>query len=222
MDFDTFAARLCSSLPEGIVLNNPGGGTSTVMWCDGERLCYKRGESRLYISLAHLHDAFRRFRGRSVTTNDLKELAPEVYDSNRNGHSCHCTFFFMALKQMGVIDRVRGAGRAGNPFRVRIPSEMTSLVPARAGMASTADGHGDVRDSAATVKSSAGSCSCSAPLPVARRVTQALHKRQPVPQLAKTSIERTGRLQGVKLILEIGVGVVTLIGGIIALIYRVW
>lgn len=121
MDFDTFAQRLRTSLPEGMVLDNPGGGTSTVMWCDGERVCYQRGELRLYVGLRELHAAYLHFGGKDVTTRQLKDYSPGLFDSDRGGHNCHCTFFFLALQRMGVVGELWGRGQAGSPFGVTLP-----------------------------------------------------------------------------------------------------
>jgi hypothetical protein len=110
-------------------MQNPGEGTSTVMWCDRIRICYKRGDSRLYIDLNELYNAYQQHRGRSVSTNDLKVMAPAVFDSSKNGHNCHCTFFFMALQKMGIIDEIQGEGRPGHPFAASLPIEATHADP---------------------------------------------------------------------------------------------
>lgn len=123
MNYEAFVRSLTENLPEGLVMDNPGRGTSTVMWCDGERICYKRGRgARLYVDLRHLYEGYRQHAGRRMTTNDLKVMAPGVFDSKQNGHSCHCTFLFMALRRMDVVDEVQGAGRAGDPFWVSLPA----------------------------------------------------------------------------------------------------
>jgi hypothetical protein len=120
MEFDTFARLLRNSLPEGLVLDNPGGGTSTIMWCDGERVCYRRGDSRFYIGLRALHVAYGHFAGGDVTTRGLKDYAPGLFASARGGHDCHCTFFLLALQRMGVAGELWGRGRAGSPFGVKL------------------------------------------------------------------------------------------------------
>jgi hypothetical protein len=122
VDFDAFAQLLRGSLPEGLVLDNPGGGTSTIMWCDGERICYRRGNLQLYIGLCDLHSAYLNFAGGDVTTRQLKDYAPGLYDSSAGGHNCHCTFFFQALQQMGVVGEIWGCGHSGSPFGVTLPA----------------------------------------------------------------------------------------------------
>ena len=122
MDFDTFAQLLRDRLPQGLELNNPGAGTSTVMWCDDDRICYRRGKLRLYIGIRDLYEAYLRFSGCELSSRQLKDYAPLLYDSRRNGHNCHCTFFFLALRQMGIVAEIWGTGRAGNPFGVTLPA----------------------------------------------------------------------------------------------------
>jgi hypothetical protein len=123
MDYGAFAQLLRTSLPEKSGLDNPGGGTSTVMWCDEERVCYRRGDLRLYIGIRDLHEAFLHFSGGDVTTRQLKDYAPTLYDSDQNGHNCHCTFFFLALQQMGLVDEIWGRGRSDSPFGVTISAQ---------------------------------------------------------------------------------------------------
>ena len=117
-----FVQLFMASLPNGLSLQNPSRGTSTIIWCDGQKVCYKRGNLRLYIDLSYLFEAFRHFNGRLVTTNNLKEMAPQIFDSDRNGHNCHCTFFFMALRQMGIVNEILGTGRVGSPFGISLPA----------------------------------------------------------------------------------------------------
>ena len=122
MDYDTFV-ELIVRLPEELIMDNPSGrGMSTIIWCDGKRVCYKRGDLRMYVDFHHLYEIYRRYSGRTVTTNDLRTMNPSVFDSKQNGHSCHCTFLFMALRQMGVVSEIYGSGRTGNPFGVSLPS----------------------------------------------------------------------------------------------------
>jgi hypothetical protein len=120
VDFDSFAQLVRGNLPEGVVLDNPGGGTSTVLWCDAERVCYRRGGSRFYVPLRDLYDAYAHFAGRDVTTRQLKDYSPAVFDSSHGGHNCHGTFLFLALRQMNLASDIWGRGQAGSPFGVTV------------------------------------------------------------------------------------------------------
>lgn len=92
------------------------------MWCDQDRICYRRGKSRFYFELCVLYEAYQRFYGQRVTTADLKNVNPRMFDSKQNGHNCHCTFFFMVLCQIDIVDAIWGTGREGDPFGVTIPA----------------------------------------------------------------------------------------------------
>lgn len=120
MDLTTFVQRFRASLPPESILPNPGGGTSTIIWCDHERVCYRRGSSRLYINLSDLHAVYIQFAGKDITTRLLKDYAPSLFDSAHNGHNCHCTFFFLALERMNLATGVWGRGQKGSPFGVTI------------------------------------------------------------------------------------------------------
>jgi hypothetical protein len=90
VDHDTFARQVMGAFPPGLELQNPGGGTSKLISYGMERVCYRRGNSRFYVEIARLYD------------------------------NCHCTFLFLALGQMGLVDNIWGTGRSGSPFGVTI------------------------------------------------------------------------------------------------------
>jgi hypothetical protein len=121
MEFNQFDQNFRSILSEGRILQNPGGGDSTIVSYTLTQLIYRRGNSKIYISIADLFKAYKEFSGKTVSSTDLKKYAPKIFDSTKSGHSCNCTLFFMALKAMGVITRIEGAGKSGNPFRVKLP-----------------------------------------------------------------------------------------------------
>ena len=118
MKYEEFVRSLRANVPNGLVMKNPGLGTSTVIWSDEERICYKRGQARLYVSLRDLYLGYSSHVGRKMSTNDLKSLAPAVFDSKLNGHNCNCTFLFLVLQTMGLTEKIQGTGRTENPFWV--------------------------------------------------------------------------------------------------------
>jgi len=120
MKYEEFVYHLKANVPDGLIMKNPGSGISTVIWCDEEQICYKRGQARLYVRLHDLYLGYSSHIGRRMSTSDLKSMQPRVFDSNRNGHSCHCTFLFLVLHRMGLTEEVQGAGRKGNPFWVSL------------------------------------------------------------------------------------------------------
>jgi hypothetical protein len=120
MDFSAFLRTVESRVPAGTVLDNPGGGTTRIVSYRDAHVTYVRGSSRFRVSLRDLHAALSHFGGARVTSNDLKEFAPTVFDSGTEhpGHSCNCTLLFMLLREIGVVDQVHGRGVRGSPFWV--------------------------------------------------------------------------------------------------------
>jgi len=120
MTYADFCQQLRAALPLGTVLPNPGGGTSTIVSYTARNVTYRRGHSRITMAWEDLYRAYLRFQGTTLDSTMLKDYQPRVFDSTRGGHSCNCTFLFLVLQAMGVVDRIGGAGRRGHPFQVVI------------------------------------------------------------------------------------------------------
>jgi hypothetical protein len=120
VDFDGFARLVRQKVPVGLVLENPGRGTTTIIRYQEGQLCYRRGQSRFYVELGTLHEAYARFRGEDVTTNRLKEYRPETFDSSRGGHNCNATVLFLMLVKMDLAGGIWGRGQRGAPFGVSV------------------------------------------------------------------------------------------------------
>jgi len=120
MDFSEFKQRVHESIPKGTILDNPGGGTSTILSYPPDAVSYRRGNSTMYVSLRDLFDGYVRFKGGHMSSSDLKVINPSVFDSQARpaGHSCNCTFLFMLLQKIGVVTHIQGCGVRGNPFFV--------------------------------------------------------------------------------------------------------
>jgi len=118
MNLNDFAGKLREAVPIGTVVDNPGGGTSEVTGFTDERISYVRGSSTISVKLVDLHSAYESFRGKRVTSSELKELDPAVFDSSARpaGHSCNCTFLFVALERAGLASGVAGSGVRGDPY----------------------------------------------------------------------------------------------------------
>ncbi|QXM05185.1 hypothetical protein [Crassaminicella indica] len=100
---------------------NPGGGISTIKSITEKSIVYMRGNSRFYLNFSDIEQAYSYFKGKICTTNDLKEYKPQIFDSKHKGHSCNCTFFFLLLKHLDLIEGdIQGSGRRGNPFYIKI------------------------------------------------------------------------------------------------------
>lgn len=124
MDIDAFCTKFIETVPPGTVFQNPGGGTSNVLSITNGKVRYKRGRSTMAVSLRDLFDAYMAFKGRSMSSSDLKVLAPAVFDSAARpaGHSCNATFFFLALQKMAVVTAIHGNGVRGATYFVEIPN----------------------------------------------------------------------------------------------------
>ena len=120
MDFHEFKQRMHTSSPVETVLKNPGGGTSIILSYSLDGVSYKRGNSTIYVSIRDLFDGYTRVKTGHLSSNDLKIANPSVFDSQARpaGHSCNCTFLFMALQEMGIVTQIYGRGVRGNPFYV--------------------------------------------------------------------------------------------------------
>lgn len=123
MEFPTFVSLVKSKLPQGTVLQNPGGGTTTIKDYNGDVLVYRRRNSDFRVALRALYGAFITFQGGRLSSAQLRDFAPHVFDSKGKppGHSCNCTLLYMLLREIGTVERIRGAGVRGAPFYVDIP-----------------------------------------------------------------------------------------------------
>jgi hypothetical protein len=102
---------------------NPGRGTSRIIsFNDNGTICYKRGKSPIHINIRDIIYTYKHFLGKKCSSSDLKEYAPKIYDSKARpaGHSCNCTFFFLILKELKLVDKIEGEGKAHSPFFVII------------------------------------------------------------------------------------------------------
>ena len=122
MDLETFGRQLQSALTPGRIPQNPGGGISTVISSNNGKVRYKRGQSTYSVSVEALFAAYSSFKGRRVSSTDLKRFAPAIFDSAARpaGHSCNCTFLFLALREMQLSSGIKGTGLAGSPFFTEI------------------------------------------------------------------------------------------------------
>lgn len=123
MDFVIFKVKIQESVPVGTVFDNPGGGTSEVISLSDSKISYRRGNATIYVSLQDLFNAYAAFCGRRVSSPELKQSAPSVFDSQARpaGHDCNATFLFLVLRQIGIVCDIKGSGVRGDPYYVDIP-----------------------------------------------------------------------------------------------------
>jgi hypothetical protein len=122
MTHDEFDATFRKMIPPGTVFQNPGGGVSEVLSNKDGKVSYRRGSSTISVSTKSLFDAFASFRGKRMSSADLKSRWPSIFDSSARpaGHSCNATFLFLALAKMGIASGITGSGVRGNPFLVEV------------------------------------------------------------------------------------------------------
>jgi hypothetical protein len=118
LTIDEFQSLLKKSVPPGTIWPNPGGGSTKIKSYSEHQVQYIRGESTISVNIMDLFASYIEFRGKRVSSRDLRNYAPGVFDSAARpaGHSCNCTFLFVVLTKLGLADGVRGAGKAHQPF----------------------------------------------------------------------------------------------------------
>jgi hypothetical protein len=63
----------------------------------------------------------------TCSSNDLKIYDPHIVISKSDGHSCNCTFVFLVLKELGLVE-IKGNGVRGNPFYVIKSNKPADMV----------------------------------------------------------------------------------------------
>lgn len=122
MTVEEFGERLAAALPPGAVRPNLGKGTTTIKGYKKGRAIYFRANSRFSVAYADLLESYQQFQGQRVSTRDLRAYRPSVFDSQARqpaGHSCHCTFLFLALLELGLAEDLQGNGKPFSPFSVK-------------------------------------------------------------------------------------------------------
>ena len=107
-----FAEMLRESLPVGTVFQNPGGGISKVVSHRDGVVSYRRGASNISVSANSLFVGYITFRGNRMSSSELRDRWPAIFDSSARpaGHSCNATFLFLALAKMELSSSIKGRG----------------------------------------------------------------------------------------------------------------
>jgi len=120
MTYSEFYNNLSNSISVGLKLKNPGKGDSTIKSITENIITYIRGSSSISIKIDEIYKVYLLFKGKRCSTSDLKEYKPGVFNSKTNGHDCNCTFLFMILKKMNLINKIEGKGVKNSEFFVNI------------------------------------------------------------------------------------------------------
>ncbi len=118
LTLDQFIEQTRIHFPIGYKIKNLGRGNTIIENYNDNKICYRRKNSNIYIELLSLYDAYVDFSGKKVSSTDLRQYAPKIFNSKKDGHSCNCTFFFQILKEIGVVNKIMGEGKRGNPFYI--------------------------------------------------------------------------------------------------------
>lgn len=99
MNRSDFITAVIKAFPVGTVIANPGGGTSTITGYTVSSVSYVRGRSTIVVAFSDLYAAYNAFKGKDVTSTELRAFMPTVFDSaaRPTGHSCNCTFLYQAI-----------------------------------------------------------------------------------------------------------------------------
>lgn len=120
MNYQTFRELMAGKISPGMVFDNPGGGTTIIKGNANNKIAYKRCSSTMYLGIDDMFYAYEKFVGTEVSTSQLKEFKPKAFDSNKSGHNCNCTTFFLIMVEVGLADTIKGKGVRGNPFWVKL------------------------------------------------------------------------------------------------------
>ena len=124
MTEDGFIQALRRTLLPGDRFPNPRRGETEIVRLSNNRLVYRRGHSEIRVRVRDLYRAYLHFRGRRMSSSDLRLFAPSVFNSapaiGPRGHSCNCSVLFHLLGTLGLAGPIEGAGVAGDPYAVRV------------------------------------------------------------------------------------------------------
>jgi hypothetical protein len=114
--------KILEVIQKGQLFQNPGGGDSLIHSTENEKIVYIRGKSKIPLKLDDIEAVMDHFPITKLTTNQLKEFCPKVFDSNARpaGHSCNCTMLFRILQSIGRGSEIFGKGIRGNPFYIEL------------------------------------------------------------------------------------------------------
>lgn len=118
---DNMYIIIASYLHEGDVLVNPTRGNSTICMLTPEEIRYKRGQAVIRFAMSNIQAAYSYFKGRQVSSVELKDWGPKIFDSNRSGHSCNATFFMQLMTACGLTaGGIQGRGTAHHPYFIQL------------------------------------------------------------------------------------------------------
>ncbi len=122
MNLNEFILAFKQLFPPKTEIPNLKKGTTTISNYNKTQVIYCRKNSKIWVNFSDLLDAYNHFKGKCVSTSDLRDFRPEIYSSKDGGHDCNCTFLFQFLLAAKKVDDIHGRGVAHDPFWVEIKS----------------------------------------------------------------------------------------------------
>ena len=95
-----------------IILKNPRRNTSTIVETTKDSIIYIRGKSRITLKKDLIIDAYKKYKGKTVSTTDLKR-----FNKSFKLKPCNATFFLMLMREFFRIP-IKGRGVRGKPFYI--------------------------------------------------------------------------------------------------------
>jgi len=99
MTKDIFLKEIKKLVGQKKVLENPRKGDSIlVKITKNDHICYRRGNSDIYLSIDVIFDVCKKYKGKRCTTKDLRDLKYKVFENK----PCNITFTIMILKELDL------------------------------------------------------------------------------------------------------------------------
>jgi hypothetical protein len=119
---DAFATKIKQACPIGMVIDNSGEITTMITGYSDSHISYNRRNLTISVAFSDLYKAYTHFYGKRISTVELKEFMPLVFDSasRSSGNSNNCIFLFSLLEKMCLSGPITGAGVRGNPYSVMV------------------------------------------------------------------------------------------------------
>lgn len=121
LSIEQFVKHACVAFPVGHTFANLGRGMTRIEGYDSRHVLYRRGSSTIRVLWESLYAAYVAFAGQRMSSVDLREFRPHVFDSMARpaGHSCNCTFLIQLLMAMELVNgALEGRGVRGDPYTV--------------------------------------------------------------------------------------------------------
>lgn len=122
MNSEAFAAYIKQACPIGSFIDTPKGEASMITGYSRSHILYSRNNVTISVAFLDLYKAYSHFYGQSVSTTELREFMPEVFDSKvrKAKYACNCILLFRLLEKLRLSGPITGTGAPRNPYSVKI------------------------------------------------------------------------------------------------------